>query len=159
MSKCALLVLVCVVCGFSGSGCATIVNGGPDVVYFSTTPAGATVTVDGAQLGKTPLTTQVRRNSHMMTFSKEGYQKDTLPVQKEFNLWVLGNVIFGGVIGIIVDAVAGNLEEVSGSVAVTLPKLESGDSRGRNAPDSIAAWLGRLREYAELAQSDLPAGK
>ncbi len=95
----------------------------------------------------------------MMTFSKEGYQKVTLPVQKEFNLWVLGNVIFGGVIGIIVDAVAGNLEEVSGSVAVTLPKLESGDSRGRNAPDSIAAWLGRLREYAELAQSDLPAGK
>ena len=158
MYRCRLLALICVACAFTGSGCATIVNSGPDVVFISTTPAGATVTIDGAQVGKTPLTAQVRRDSHMITFSKEGHQEVTLPVQKNFNPWVLGNLIFGGVIGIVVDAVTGNLEEVTGSIVVTLPKVESGDSRPLNRSDSIAAWLGRVRKFTELSQTD-PPGK
>jgi len=161
MSKRSLLVLICVVCAFTGSGCATIVAGGPDAVFISSTPTGATVTIDGAQVGVTPMTAMVRRNSQMVTFSKAGYQDISLPVQKDFNAWVLGNLLipYGFFIGLIVDGVAGNFSKVSGNLMVTLPKTESGSSQGQNGPDSIAAWLERMRKYAQLAQADPPDRK
>jgi len=152
------LSLVCIICVVAGSGCATIVNSGPDAVYIVSNPPGASVTVDGANVGVTPLTAMVSRSANMVTFSKEGYQSVSLPVQKDFNVWVLGNFFwsYGFVIGLIVDGVAGNFSEVSNTIVITLPKLESGDSRKANGPGSIAAWLDRMRKYAQLAQADPP---
>ena len=152
------LSLVCIICVVVGSGCATIVNSGPDAVYIVSNPPGAAVAVDGANVGLTPLTTMVSRSANMVTFSKEGYQSVSLPVQKDFNVWVLGNLFwsYGFVIGLIVDGVAGNFSEVSNTIVITLSKLESGDSRKANGPGSIAAWLDRMRKYSQLAQADPP---
>ena len=152
------LSIVCIICVVAGSGCASIVNSGPDAVFLSSNPPGASVTVDGANVGVTPLTAMVHRSANMMTFSKEGYQSVSIPVQKDFNVWVLGNLLipYGFFIGLIVDGVAGNFSEVSNTIVITLPKLESGDSRKANGPGSIAAWLDRMRKYAQLAQADPP---
>lgn len=156
MSGYRYLGLICIGCALTGSGCATIVDPGPDVVFISSTPTSATITIDGAQRGVTPLNVSVRRGARTITFSKAGYQTVTAPVPKNFNGWVLGNILFGGVIGIIIDAASDNFTKVSGTISGNLPKIESGDSRGGNGPDSIAAWLGRMRKYAELAQADPP---
>ena len=156
MFRYKFLGLICIGFALAGSGCATIVNPGPDVVYISSTPAGAKVMVDGAQVGVTPLSASVHRRARSITFSKEGYQTVTAGVPTTFNGWVIGNLVFGGVIGIIIDAVTGNITKINGTISANLPKLESGDSRNGNGPDSIAAWLGRMRKYAELAQADPP---
>ena len=146
--------LVCIVCALTGSGCATIVSSGPDQVYITSVPPGATVTIDGQPIGNTPVSTVVRRNAQTVSFSLTGYQTVSSPVPKQFNGWLLGNVIFGGIPGILIDLVSGNFMKISGSISANLPKIESGDSRNGNSPDSIAAWLGRMRKYAELAQAD-----
>ena len=150
------LSLICVCCALSGSGCATIVNPGPDYVFVTSVPNGATVTVDGLQVGQTPLSASINRRASTIAFSKAGYQTVTTGVPKDFNGWVIGNIVFGGLIGIVIDAVSGNIMKVSGTISANLPKLESGDAQGDNGPDSIAAWLGRARKYAELVQANPP---
>lgn len=153
------LGLVCICFALASSGCATILAPGPDTVYVTSTPPGATVTVDGLHLGQTPLTATVNRKALTIQFSKSGYQTVTAAVPKDFNTWVIGNIVIGGVIGIIIDVVAGNIQKVSGTISANLPAAGSGESEGQNGPDSIAAWFERLREYAQLAQVDPPATK
>ena len=150
------LSLICICCALAGSGCATIVSPGPDYVFVTSAPNGATVTIDGIQVGQTPLNASINRRASTIAFSKTGYQTVTAGVPKEFNGWVVGNVFIGGIIGLIIDAVSENIMKVSGTISANLPKLESGDSQGDNGPDSIAAWLGRARKYAELAQANPP---
>ena len=98
----------------------------------------------------------INRHASTIAFSKTGYQTVTSGVPKDFNGWVIGNVVIGGLIGIIIDAASGNIMKVSGTISANLPKLESGDAQGDNGPDSIAAWLGRARKYAELVQANPP---
>jgi len=97
----------------------------------------------------------------MVTFSKAGYDSVTSPVPTKFNAWVVGNIFIPGwILWIGVDALTGNFMKVNGTISAHLPVAGGGDSGVGNAPDSIAAWLGgRLRKYAELAQSDPPAQK
>jgi len=160
MSKYRLLALICVACAFTGSGCATILNGGPDVVFIQSEPSGAKVSVDGNYVGLSPVTASVSRSALVVTFSKEGYLPVSFPIQKSFNSWVLANFFFLHLAlpGLLIDGIAGNFSEVHPFIAVTLPKDESSEVQGANGPDSIAVWLGRLRQYAELSQAD-PPGK
>ena len=151
--------LICICCALAGSGCATIVSPGPDYVYVTSVPSGATVTIDGLQVGQTPISTSVNRRAATIAFSKAGYQTVTAGVPKVFNGWVIGNVVIGGIIGIIIDAATGNVTKVSGNISANLPKLESGDSQVGNGPNSISALLERMRRYAELAKADPPDRK
>ncbi len=127
------LSLICICCALAGSGCATIVSPGPDYVFVTSVPNGATVTIDGRQVGQTPLNASINRRASTIAFSKIGYQTVTSGVPKEFNGWVVGNVFIGGIIGIIIDAVSENIMKVSGTISANLPKLESGDSQERPA--------------------------
>jgi len=151
--------LVCIVCALTGSGCATIVSSGPDQVFITSVPSGAAVTIDGQPVGNTPVSTVVRRNAQTVSFSMAGYQTVSSPIPKVFNGWLLGNVIFGGIPGILIDLISGNAMKANATIGANLPKVESGDSRNGNGPDSIAAWLGRMRKYAELAQAGPPERK
>ncbi len=160
--------LICIVCALTGSGCASIVSPGPDQVFITSVPSGAAVTIDGLPVGNTPVSTVVRRGAQTVSFSMAGYQTVSSPIPMQFNGWVIGNVFFGGIPGILIapaiplsllDLLMGNAWKVSGTIGASLPKVESGDSRNGNGPDSIAAWLGRMRKYAELAQAGPPERK
>ena len=77
------------------SGCATMFSGSTQPVTFNSLPDGASLTVSGQVLGKTPATIVLKRkSSQVVEFVKEGYTKQTIKLETAFNPWVLANVIF-----------------------------------------------------------------
>ena len=91
------------------SGCATIVHlGGSEELTVNSEPSGATVEVDGAERGVTPMSVKVeRKQPHKVTVKKEGYEDSQTSVDSKLSLWVAGNILFGGVVGLLVDVLSG----------------------------------------------------
>ena len=96
------------------SACATLVNGSSQNVTVSTNPPGASCTLDriGARIGAIPATPgSVRldksKNDLSVTCAKDGYQTATVSRAPSFGGATFGNLIAGGVIGVVVDAASG----------------------------------------------------
>jgi uncharacterized protein YceK len=99
--RCAALVaVVCV-----ASGCATIMSRGPDHVSVTTNPAGATVFVGDQPVGQTPMVVTLDRKLEQAAFRLElpGFEPVILARGKRLNGWVWGNLMLGGLIGIVID--------------------------------------------------------
>ncbi|MBW7886814.1 MAG: PEGA domain-containing protein [Bacteroidetes bacterium] len=95
-------------------GCATIMHGSSQKVGISSSPTGAKVTVDGKILGDAPLFANLGRgDEHIITLELPGYQKSQFTITKSVSGWVWGNIIFGGLIGLAIDAVSGGLYDLS----------------------------------------------
>ena len=110
------------------SGCATIVHlGGNEELSVSSEPAGAKVVIDGTERGVTPLATKVeRKKDHAVVLTKEGFEENQSRVESHLSWWVAGNVILGGLIGILVDVLSGGGYTIEpDAVAVTLKPIES----------------------------------
>lgn len=50
-----------------------------------------------------------RKNNHMVRIELDGFQPYEVIFTKQISGWVLGNVIFGGIIGLAVDVVSGGV--------------------------------------------------
>ncbi|MXW05234.1 MAG: PEGA domain-containing protein [Gemmatimonadetes bacterium] len=91
-------------------GCATIMHGKTQSVGVSSVPEGATVSVNNQHLGITPLFIELKRkDQHIVNISLDGYHTARLTLQRKASGWVWGNIIFGGIIGLAVDAITGGL--------------------------------------------------
>jgi uncharacterized protein YceK len=89
-------------------GCATIMHGSSQKIGISSTPSGAKVTVDGKDNGVTPAFASLKRgDEHVVKIELEGYEKAELTITKTSSGWVWGNIIFGGLIGLVVDIADG----------------------------------------------------
>lgn len=108
------------------SGCATIVASGPDLVPISSKPPGAMVYVDGVPVGVTPVTVPLKRSgSGQIRIELEGYEPVFVTQDKVFNGWFLGNILIGGLIGIIIDVATSNVTKHSTDpVMVVLRPIE-----------------------------------
>lgn len=96
------------------AGCATIVTGSSQSLTINTTPSGATVTLNGNNLGVTPLSVDVKRpetERSVFRFEKAGYKPLELPIDRSMNTWWLGNIITGGVFGSTTDYASGAMYE------------------------------------------------
>ena len=109
------------------SACATIVNGSSQTVTLSTAPPGATCTVDrmGARIGavaQTPgsLRLDKSKNDLTVTCSKPGFQTATVTKPSSFGGATFGNIIAGGVIGVVVDAASGANYEYPGDIRLDM---------------------------------------
>jgi hypothetical protein len=106
--------------------CASIIHGTHQDVGISSDPTGASVTVDGHLEGKTPYVASLRRkDNHVVRIELPGYKPFETTVTRSVSGWVWGNIVFGGLIGLGVDAISGGLykltpEQVSGSLASTM---------------------------------------
>jgi hypothetical protein len=102
------------------SGCATIVHGGPRSLPVASTPPGATVSIydrAGKQISTqtTPFVATLPSKyryfggqSYRLVFEMDGYQKTEVQVRPAVSGWYWGNLLFGGVIGmLIVDPATG----------------------------------------------------
>lgn len=94
--------------------CSTIVSGTNQSVTVSTNPPGATCSLDrnGKHLGDispTPGSLIVSKENRpiKVTCLKDGFDTAEAQHNAGFNAMVLGNIVFGGVIGVIVDASTG----------------------------------------------------
>jgi len=113
INKPLLLLLVSTVMLSFSSGCATIVGGGgSQEVTFNSSPDGATVTVNGRAMGKTPMTTRIdRKSNQILKFEKEGYKPIEMQLSTGMNPWFWGNIVLGGLVGSTTDGITGAVHE------------------------------------------------
>ncbi|MBC5863320.1 PEGA domain-containing protein [Flavobacterium sp. K77] len=90
------------------SSCATIVSGSKQNVKFESNPSQATILVDEVEVGKTPFEIKLSRKSeHEVLIKLDGYKNYQTTLTKKFNAWYLGNILIGGLVGLIIDPVTG----------------------------------------------------
>lgn len=98
-------------------GCATLFAPGPDLVPLTTQPPGATVKLDGVEVGKTPCIVPVARSSEgVFVFELAGFERATVDLDKVVNGAAVFNLL-GGYLTIpvffMIDFLAGNLGKYS----------------------------------------------
>lgn len=96
------------------AGCATIMHGGSQDIGISSSPTGARVTVDNMAGAQTPYIAKLsRKDNHLIKITMDGYAPAELTLTKAVSGWVWGNVAFGGLVGLAVDAISGGLYNLS----------------------------------------------
>lgn len=95
---------------FSLTSCATIRHGKYQNVAFNSEPCGANVWVNQQLMGTTPaLVTLNRDKAYTVKIELDGYKPYNAQLHPTLSGWVFGNILFGGVVGVAVDAVTGSM--------------------------------------------------
>lgn len=82
-------------CLFFLSGCATVLQGSPDRVQVNSKPEGATVYLNGAPVGTTPMMVSISHSDDAnIMIKKDGYDSFTLEKHKSLSGWVIADIIF-----------------------------------------------------------------
>ena len=109
------------------TGCASIVSKSHWPVTVTSNPPGQSVSVRNEEgvvvhSGVTPFTvTLPASNGYFgkMDYTLEG-SNGTVALEADLNLWYIGNIVFGGLIGlVIVDPLTGAMWHLPGEVSVT----------------------------------------
>ena len=95
------------------TGCATIINGRSQNVEFLSMPTGADLTVGGLKATTPAKLTLTRKESYDAIFRTEGYPDRTVRIASVPSWWLLGNLLFAGPIGLIVDLSTGSGRKLS----------------------------------------------
>ena len=108
------------------SGCASIVSKTKYPVSIHSTPTGAKVTVTDKKgkevfIGNTPAICTLKagagfftKASYMVKFEIEGYNTKSATIDFNLDGWYFGNIIFGGLIGLlIIDPATGAMWKLS----------------------------------------------
>ncbi len=121
-------------------GCASIVEGTDQNVTIITEPTGAKCELqrDGgviATANPTPTSVLVDKSKDDISVicTKEGHFDGATVVESAFQGMTFGNIIFGGIIGVGVDAASGAMSEYPATVTVVLPPKEFQDTAARDA--------------------------
>ena len=100
--KTLLLILL-----FITTGCATLVQSGPDRIPIKTEPSEAKVYLNGFPVGVTPLVVSVdRKDECEITIEKDNYEKITINRDKTMAGWTLGNLFIPA--GFAIDLITHN---------------------------------------------------
>ena len=96
------------------SSCATIVSKSNYPIAINSSPSEAKITITnkkGLQVfqGNTPANISLKagsgffsRESYQVKFEKDGYDTKLIPVEFKVDGWYFGNIVFGGVIGLLI---------------------------------------------------------
>lgn len=83
-------------------------------IGISSSPSNAAVTINGQNMGNTPMILDLKRkNSYMVRFELPGYETYETNLTRRTSGWVWGNIVFGGIIGLVVDASAGGMYKLT----------------------------------------------
>ena len=115
------------VCALGLSGCATAMRGTSESIAVTTQP------VEGAycmlangrgtwRVNATPANVRVSRSRKALRIvcTKPGYQDARLRVPSEFEVWTLGNLLIGGLVGLTVDASDGAMNNYPNVIFVPM---------------------------------------
>ena len=105
-----ILLLTLTSCMLLLSSCATVLSGTKDDVTFNSTPSGATILIDGIQVGKTPSILSVKRpgfGEKTVTIKLKGYDDRTFMLSKTFNMMTVCNL--NNPLGWLIDIVTGTI--------------------------------------------------
>jgi hypothetical protein len=103
-----------VACIFLLANCGTIIHGTTQEVSISSNPTNARILVDGQPIGQTPATLDLKRkDKHTVRLELGGYQPYEMAMSRSVSGWIAGNILFGGLIGLAVDAISGGMYKLS----------------------------------------------
>lgn len=136
-----LILLGCAAILLISTSCATVMSTNSWPITINSAPVEAKISIKnkkGVEIytGHTPATVDLKssqgyfnKSKYEVTFSKDGFEDKTVPVEFKFNGWYVGNVLFGGLIGLlIVDPISGAMFKIkTKSLDETLVK-KIGDS-------------------------------
>lgn len=134
--------------------CATITRGSSQEFTVESTPPGARVsTSNGFQCDATPCTFRMpRKDEFRATVSMEGYVSQEHSIQSGMSgggaAGLAGNVIFGGIVGGVVDASSGALNDLTPNPLVVVLRT----------PAEEAAWLASEAQRAREVEAAAAAG-
>ena len=96
------------------AGCASIMHGTTQQIAVSSSPTAAQVTVNGMERGVTPVIADLKRkDNHIIRVTLDGYQPFEMALTRSVSGWVWGNLVFGGIIGLAMDAITGGLYKLA----------------------------------------------
>jgi hypothetical protein len=113
--------------GLGSGGCASIIKGSTRKVSIDSQPPGASVVITKAdtqavvQTGTTPFTVNLdskrgyfKGQSYTVRLELPGYQSDEILLESKLTGWYFGNIVFGGLIGmLIVDPLTGAMWNIT----------------------------------------------
>jgi hypothetical protein len=150
-----LLLSICLL-----GSCASIVSKSNWPYYIESEPSGATISIHnkkGREIfkGKTPTAVLLKsgsgffgKESYTISFIKHGYEEKKINVECKLNGWYFGNILFGGVIGmLIIDPASGAMYRVQGkgtTEALTPKHAQARTLRIRDIHDIPREWHKRL---------------
>lgn len=113
-----LIKLLAVILAFGLVSCATIMRGTSQSISVNSNPSGARIVVMGMEKGTTPAVIKVKRSETnvIVRLQKDGYEPVDIALTRSLSGWVWGNVVFGGVIGLVVDFATGGLYNINPEV-------------------------------------------
>lgn len=148
------------------SGCATLTTSSSQNVTVTTEPPGAACSFkrDGQVIGvvnPTPGSLSVSKSHTAIDVScaKEGFLDATGAVGSRFQAMTFGNILFGGIIGIVVDAASGATAKYDPTITIRLIPSEFADAAARDRffdeqRDTFVAQARQVRaRISEMCQS------
>jgi hypothetical protein len=128
--------------GLVVSGCASIIKGSSQSIAISTPPTtGALCNLSSAQGNwgvMSPGVASVEKSKEDIQIHcmKPGWQDAASTIPSNFEGWTLGNIVFGGIIGVGVDAATGAINEYPHIFQVPMTPLSA---PGGIAPMALSA--------------------
>lgn len=120
--------------------CSTLVEGSDQSVTVMTDPSGASCRLESKNgivgvVNPTPGSVVLSKSKENVSVlcEKEGYQPSAGTLASSFEGMTFGNVIFGGIIGVGIDAASGAMNKYPASVTVQLAPLSFPSTAARDA--------------------------
>ncbi len=141
----SIVSVVLVICFFL-SACASIVSKTEYPVTITSNPEQAKITIyneDGLKMytGRTPTTISLKAGKsyfdgldYTVNFQKEGYESQTIVISSKLDGWYIGNILFGGLIGLlIVDPLTGAMWKLDSIYIANLSEKTSSLKQGEKS--------------------------
>jgi hypothetical protein len=155
----ALLSTAVLLAVFGLASCAAIMSSSHQKITFNTAPAGATVEVSdamGMPAGscETPCSLDLKRKrEYKVVISKTGYAPVEMALDRSSNGWIWGNLLLGGVIGLVIDFTSGSAYKLSPKdLNVTLSPTTTGNLGYMSLGESLV-----IIDYDKLSDQEKQA--
>lgn len=118
------------------SGCASIVSNADYPVRLDSSPEAAFTVTDASgsvvYSGHTPETVILSasrgffsRETYSIVYSAEGYKETQVTIKPTVDGWVIGNILFGGIPGLVIDGLTGAVFALPDTHRTHLKKADS----------------------------------
>jgi len=114
MKNLGLRITIVLLTSLIFTNCATIIHGTKQDVSISSNPSKAVVTIDNVEKGMTPVTVELsRKDHHTVQINLNGFMPYETKLTRKADGWIAGNIVFGGLIGLAVDAITGGMYKLT----------------------------------------------
>lgn len=134
--------------------CATIMKGSSQEINFSSNPSGAQIKINGTPMGNTPTILKLKSgNEHAVRLELDGYMPFETKITKSMSGWAWGNIVFGGIIGLIVDFSTGAVYKLNqDQISAQLQKNGMGEAEIKDGNVFVFVTMKPDPNWEKIAQ-------